>query len=544
MLSDIGTSRSPFHLTALCSFFCTGVALLILSGAIEYGLFWLTLQYEVYVDEVSWYFPAGFRILLFLFLPFRHWFAAWLGVNLGSAWFYVDYLDSPMGFTYHLNQYPSYLFTMPVIAWVKYKGWHNNLMTLKTIAIIVGLMVICRMITTTHAYIFSHHLYENISQNKKFEMYFAHQLGGYIGALVLLNWFYIGAWFKQQRQHICSRSNTQLIIYLVVLAIIINTVFYVQPNSAYLMKMFAFVPIMWFAHRFRFIGILTSVCTINTILLVYLFNIDNGATLLVYQPFIIAYFLVCFLVGGVLLEHDRAQTFLSESNSVLSVQNEEFLTTNRTIRKLAKRIVELQEYERKTLSQELHDELGQNITALNTQLTIIERNRTASPDTPLSTNTLKASTQYMLTNVNGLTGWLTHDELTKNGVSQLLKGEYFTQQLHSAGIVYIPSLSGSLDTLSNQYQIMLFRIVQEAITNTIKYSHADTMWLSLSLNEDELILSLCDNGIGFELDNIAQHASFGLDGIRNRVMALDGKVEFKNDQGAVIEAVFYGVTTQ
>lgn len=51
---------------------------------------------------------------------------------------------------------------------------------------------------------------------------------------------------------------------------------------------------MWFAHRFRFIGILTSVCTINTILLVYLFNIDNGATLLVYQPFIIAYFLVCY----------------------------------------------------------------------------------------------------------------------------------------------------------------------------------------------------------------------------------------------------------
>lgn len=91
---------------------------------------------------------------------------------------------------------------------------------------------------------------------------------------------------------------------------------------------------------------------------------------------------------------------------------------------------------------------------------------------------------------------------------------------------------------------MLFRIVQEAITNTIKYSHADTMWLSLSLNEAELILSLCDNGIGFELDNIAQHASFGLDGIRNRVMSLDGKVEFKNDQGAVIEAVFYGVTTQ
>lgn len=70
------------------------------------------------------------------------------------------------------------------------------------------------------------------------------------------------------------------------------------------------------------------------------------------------------------------------------------------------------------------------------------------------------------------------------------------------------------------------------------------MWLSLSLNEAELILSLCDNGIGFELDNIAQHTSFGLDGIRNRVMSLDGKVEFKNDQGAVIEAVFYGVTTQ
>ena len=542
MLSDIDTSRSPFHLSALCTFACIGLIVLFLSGAIEYGLFWLTLQYEVYVNEVSWYFPAGFRILLFLFLPFRYWLAAWVGVNLGNAWFYLDYLDSQMGFAYHLNEYPPYLLTMPVIAWAKYKGWHNNLMTLKTIATIIGLMVVCRIITTTHAYILTLHLYENISPNKQFEMYFAHQLGGYIGALVLLNWFYIGAWFKQQHHSIWSKQNINLLIYLSVLALTIICVFYVQPNSAYLMKMFAFVPIMWFAHRFRFIGILSSVCIINSILLIYLFNIDNGATLLVYQPYIIAYFLVCFLVGGVVLEHDRAQTFLSESNAVLTAQNDEYATANQTIHKLANRIIELQEYERKALSQELHDELGQNITTLNTQLSIIERSRTLHPETSLQTNILKDSTQHMLTNVNGLTGWLTHDELTQNGVSRLLTGEYFSQQLHNAGITYLPFLTGPLDTLPKQYQIMLFRIVQEAITNTIKYADADTLWLTLVMSDDELKLSVHDNGIGFELDRIAEQASFGLDGIRNRVMALDGKVTFTNDKGAVIEAAFSAVT--
>jgi hypothetical protein len=60
---------------------------------------------------------------------------------------------------------------MPVIAWVKYKGWHNHLMTLKTIATIIGLIVVCRMITTTYAYLFSHYMYEEISNAKKFEIY-------------------------------------------------------------------------------------------------------------------------------------------------------------------------------------------------------------------------------------------------------------------------------------------------------------------------------------------------------------------------------------
>lgn len=89
---------------------------------------------------------------------------------------------------------------------------------------------------------------------------------------------------------------------------------------------------------------------------------------------------------------------------------------------------------------------------------------------------------------------------------------------------------------------MLFRIVQEAITNTIKYADADTLWLTLVMSDDELKLSVHDNGIGFELDRIAEQASFGLDGIRNRVMALDGKVTFTNDKGAVIEAAFSAVT--
>jgi len=100
--------------------------------------------------------------------------------------------------------------------------------------------------------------------------------------------------------------------------------YYLQLQTAYLMQMFAFIPIIWFAYRYNWIGALLTIIVCNTLILVQVYQ-GSSNELVLYQPYIISYSLVGFLVGGVMLEHAKTMRSISFVGEQLLIKRDELL---------------------------------------------------------------------------------------------------------------------------------------------------------------------------------------------------------------------------
>jgi len=189
------------------------------------------------------------------------------------------------------------------------------------------------------------------------------------------------------------------------------------------------------------------------------------------------------------------------------------------------------ETEKANLARELHDELGALLTAAKHDAGWIERKMPA--DIPLDIRDRMARLQQTLNSVialkrnliNNLRPAMLHDL----GLLTALRN--LADEFASATDIQVKTeLPTNEMNIPEPVALALFRIVQEAFTNSRKYSRATEVVLELFENEDTLTLNLYDNGIGFDLESptIARH---GLSGMKHRVQMLKGKIEIVTAPG-------------
>ncbi|AGH80931.1 sensory histidine kinase UhpB [Psychromonas sp. CNPT3] len=197
------------------------------------------------------------------------------------------------------------------------------------------------------------------------------------------------------------------------------------------------------------------------------------------------------------------------------------LTRNHT---LSRQLVKTEESIRREIARELHDEIGQNITAIRTQASIIDR----VEKTPISAQCARMIEQLSL-NIYDTTKDLlvrlrpkTLDDLgLKDAIYQLLR----EMQCNEHGIkTHISWQEKNLKDPQkcDTTQVTLYRICQEALNNIIKYAHASEVNIDFRFDL-EAHLNIRDNGIGFDPDNLEK--GLGLQGIKERVQVLGGKFE-------------------
>ena len=106
------------------------------------------------------------------------------------------------------------------------------------------------------------------------------------------------------------------------------------------------------------------------------------------------------------------------------------------------------------------------------------------------------------------------------------------------------NLSGDLNALGETININLYRIIQESVTNALRHAQATEIDIDLRKNEDELQLTINDNGVGMAICNVDQTKHFGLLGMRERMQALYGtfNVDSVLEKGTTI-TVIIPVTT-
>lgn len=211
------------------------------------------------------------------------------------------------------------------------------------------------------------------------------------------------------------------------------------------------------------------------------------------------------------------------------------LEENRQLTRLIQRHIE---DERRSLARELHDELGQYVTAIKTfAVAIANKTRAEMPGIEASAQTIVSAANHIYDGMHNIIRHLRPGSLDNLGLSEALRDAVAGWQAQNPNVTFNLELQGKLDLLGESLNINLYRIVQEAVTNALRHAQADHIDISLSRHENgTLTLLIKDNGIGMNMCNVDQSRHFGLLGMRERTQALNGtfSVDSLPGQGSMI----------
>ena len=197
------------------------------------------------------------------------------------------------------------------------------------------------------------------------------------------------------------------------------------------------------------------------------------------------------------------------------------------LRQLAEHLETAKEDERKRISRDIHDELGQNLLALRIDISMLAA-RTAHSHPHLHKRVAKVldNIDATIKSVRGIMNEL-RPLVLDLGLQAALEWQIrdFTKR---SGIVcdLLVQDDAVFDAIGSRVDIVLFRIVQEGLTNVLRHAKATRVALSLQVQHEQLILTICDDGVGTTDQQSKYGRGFGLIGIAERISALGGEFDF------------------
>lgn len=210
-------------------------------------------------------------------------------------------------------------------------------------------------------------------------------------------------------------------------------------------------------------------------------------------------------------------------------ERDELERSRRELRRLSAGLVDAREEERRRIARELHDELGQRLTALKMELSsLIQSGKYGAADarctamlemvddTVASVRRIATDLRPMMLDDLGLNAaieWLARDSARRMGIEIRLE------------------LGESDPPISAAATIAVYRMVQEALTNIARHAKARKVQVQVRCSPDELLLVVRDDGIGFGEQAMHREGSHGLMGIRERARILGGQLEIGNVAG-------------
>ncbi len=212
------------------------------------------------------------------------------------------------------------------------------------------------------------------------------------------------------------------------------------------------------------------------------------------------------------------------------LSEEEIRVSHERLHNLAAHLQSIREEERTLIAREIHDELGQMLTALkfNLSRTIRESMDSAA----LFGKELKkdiATIDAIIQSVKKICMELRPSILDHFGLGSAIKWQ--AQEFNKRSGIECPvALDPENISVSSDMAIALFRIFQESLTNVLRHSNATKVKATLTERDDSIILEISDNGIGITEEQISKANSFGILGIRERVHIWKGEVHITGSQ--------------
>lgn len=200
------------------------------------------------------------------------------------------------------------------------------------------------------------------------------------------------------------------------------------------------------------------------------------------------------------------------------------------LRALSQQLVRVHEEERRSLSRELHDEVGQILTGLRMEFGKAERaHLQSSPSFLGHMGECKQLVDKVIQTVRDLSMGLRPSLLDDFGLGAALEWQA-RDFLRRYGVPVNVRLEGGVDTVGEPHRTSIYRVVQEALTNCARHAQAGQISISVRQAEGQLSVVIHDDGIGLG-DSEERPAGLGLLGMKERVRELGGKVSLHSAKG-------------
>jgi len=198
------------------------------------------------------------------------------------------------------------------------------------------------------------------------------------------------------------------------------------------------------------------------------------------------------------------------------------------LRDLTAHLQIVREEEKSSIVREIHDELGGTMTALKIKIHQLKT------DLPENNNAVTLHEQIesmsqLINSAAGITRRIISDlrPTILDDLGLLAAIEWQAAQFNKlTGIEYLVNCIGDKGDLDKPHSIALFRILQEALTNVTKHSGASRVEIEFHHGDEEVMLSVCDNGRGLSEGQAAQSGAYGMLGMKERVEQLGGTIRF------------------
>jgi two-component system NarL family sensor kinase len=196
-----------------------------------------------------------------------------------------------------------------------------------------------------------------------------------------------------------------------------------------------------------------------------------------------------------------------------------------------KAILEAEEKERRRIAQDLHDGVGQLLSAAKLNLSNLDSKITAqTEEQKLAMQNALSLVDDSVKEVRAVSHNMMPNTLIKLGLASAVR-EFITK-LGNAPTLKVDLEIVGLDTrLDNQVETVLYRVIQEIVNNIIKHAKASQISMQLIRHETELNIMIEDNGVGFDTNQLDDFEGIGLKGIQTRIEFLNGSVHFDSSIG-------------
>ncbi|WP_243472241.1 sensor histidine kinase [Winogradskyella sp. MH6] len=252
---------------------------------------------------------------------------------------------------------------------------------------------------------------------------------------------------------------------------------------------------------------------------------EEEIALIVYVVFFVLTIVVVFVAFFLTFQKRKNQLLLKNIEQQKQFDQE-----------LIKTQQEIQEQTLKNVGRELHDNVGQLLAFATMQMNSVSRN--ATEDLKPKVENASEALRESLAEVRALSKSLNSDVIQNMGFKATVENEI--NRLNKSGLIEASlKIKGKDQNLENKKdEIILFRIIQEFLSNTLKYAEAETLKVYLDYGIDKLKIKVKDDGVGFDTEGAEQGS--GMTNMKKRAELLDAKfsLESEPDKGTVLTLIY------